>query len=164
MTAQRSDLFIYEGREFQIAGVSGQGLFNPLDHGIRTWPCTTALWRGFHCKYALSKNKLILKELEICHEGDPPSIFGVSLVEPERTTSRRAVFQDLAWPLAYEGGMLLGAEFIRQLYVHMGFHPPWKYRKVMELIFKEGVLIETHDRSEQMAQVRERMQEQDSGS
>lgn len=38
------------------------------------------------------------------------------------------------------GGLLLGEGFIQELYVHMGFHPAWKYLHVIELIFEGGQL------------------------
>jgi hypothetical protein len=37
----------------------------------------------------------------------------------------------------------------------MGFHPAWKYKTVIELIFDAGVLKEEFDRSERMAEIRE---------
>ncbi len=40
-------------------------------------------------------------------------------------------------------------------YVHMGFHPAWKYKRVVELVFDAGVLKQEFDRSERMAEIRE---------
>jgi hypothetical protein len=37
----------------------------------------------------------------------------------------------------------------------MGFHPPWKYETVIELVFDSGILKFTFDRSEQMAEIRD---------
>lgn len=53
--------------------------------------------------------------------------------------------------------MLLGRGFIRELYVHMGFDPAWKYEEVHELLFREGALTEAADRSAGMAALREKM-------
>jgi hypothetical protein len=52
------------------------------------------------------------------------------------------------------GGLLLGAGFIEELYVHMGYHPAWKSKTVLELTFDDGRLDAVHDRSEPMAQRR----------
>ena len=41
--------------------------------------------------------------------------------------------------------------FIQNLYVHMGFHPAWKYREVHELLFEDGRLLHAQDRSAAMA-------------
>jgi hypothetical protein len=37
----------------------------------------------------------------------------------------------------------------------MGFHDPWKYRELTELVFKKGELIEVNDHSEIGAKLRE---------
>jgi hypothetical protein len=37
----------------------------------------------------------------------------------------------------------------------MGFHPAWKYERVLELLFENGVLVQEFDRSEAMAEVRQ---------
>lgn len=36
----------------------------------------------------------------------------------------------------------------------MGFHPAWKYEKVVELVFEGGVLQKAGDRSAEMAELR----------
>ncbi|MBS3793093.1 hypothetical protein KGY77_10685, partial [Candidatus Bipolaricaulota bacterium] len=59
------------------------------------------------------------------------------------------------YELDYTGGLLLGDEFIQDLYTHMGFQAPWKYEKVIELIFEEGKLQKETDRSERMAVLRD---------
>jgi hypothetical protein len=62
------------------------------------------------------------------------------------------------WPIRvrqpFTGGLLLGAGFIRELYVHMGHQPAWKYTEVLELTFDDGRLTLVHDRSELMGQRR----------
>ena len=65
------------------------------------------------------------------------------------------VYEDLALPVSFTGGLLLGADFIEEMYVHMGFHPAYKYRRVVELSFAEGRLAEARDVSEAMARFRE---------
>lgn len=54
--------------------------------------------------------------------------------------------------IPFSSGLLLGDGFIRELYVHMGFHPAWKFERVVELIFEGGQLTRSHDRSEQLAE------------
>ena len=38
----------------------------------------------------------------------------------------------------------------------MGFHPAYKFRSVHELLFEQGTLTRSFDRSERMAQIRAR--------
>jgi hypothetical protein len=67
------------------------------------------------------------------------------------------VFKGMGAPMPFTGGVLLARDFVERLYVHMGFHPAWKFRTVHELLFQEGRLVNEFDRSEQMEHVRERM-------
>ena len=53
--------------------------------------------------------------------------------------------------------MLIADDFISELYEHMGFHPPWKYKVVWELVFEEGRLLKAVDCSQRMAEVRDRL-------
>ena len=61
--------------------------------------------------------------------------------------------------LDYTGGLLFARGFLQELYVHMGFHPAWKYTGVVELAFDNGVLQRQFDRSERMAEIRQRVLE-----
>jgi len=60
----------------------------------------------------------------------------------------------------FTGEILAADQFIRELYVHMGFHPAWKYETVYELVISHGTILDTKDVSEQMAQLREQMTRQ----
>ncbi len=59
--------------------------------------------------------------------------------------------------VAFTGGLLLAQCFKSELYVHMGFHPPWKYEVVRELSFEDGRLSREVDRSSAMAEIRARL-------
>jgi hypothetical protein len=50
--------------------------------------------------------------------------------------------------------LLIADDFIQSLYVHMGFHPAWKYRTVLELAFEGGQEVAVHDMSAQMEALR----------
>jgi hypothetical protein len=51
---------------------------------------------------------------------------------------------------------MLGKDFIVELYVHMGFQPAHKFRKVIELLLVDGRVVNSIDRSREMADVRNR--------
>lgn len=158
MTAQASDQITYKGDCYAIAGVKGEGLFDPEEFGIKPQGVCTACYRGFLCVYKVDEHQLVLDSLFINSETPFPPLFGI---EPKAKGRRSIVFaaeyEGLHHPIAYSGGLLAADEFIRELYVHMGFHPPWKYRVIHELIFQKGQLVEEHDRSDQMAMIRERL-------
>jgi hypothetical protein len=180
MTAQINDVVLYRGREHDLAGISGTGFFDPAEHGLQPHGFSTACWRGFHCTYEVAEQSLFLTRLNIglslddraaLEAGGGPRLFGraprrytirghsVNVHTGETKTSWDSSdflvdgFREL---IPFTGGLLLGAGFISRMYVHMGFHPPYKYRVVHELIFESGRLVEECDRSEQMAELRRR--------
>jgi hypothetical protein len=164
MTAQVNDSILYRLEKYAIAGINGAGLFQPEDHGITPVAISTGCWRGYYCTYEVVDASLRLKQLHIgLNEQDQaaaercegPLLFGAG---PSYSESERCfVYDGLQELIAFTGGLLLGAEFIWDFYVHMGFHPAWKYRTVHELIFEQGRLIGEADRSKDMAQLREGM-------
>jgi hypothetical protein len=149
MTAQFSDVVLYEKRRYALAGISGSGLFDPSEHDIRVRMISTACWRGYLCEYTVEDNQLFLTALQLGAAQPPEEVFGAH-VQPGAT----AVYRPIRVRQPFTGGLLLGAGFIEELYVHMGFHPAWKYKTVLELTFDDGRLDAAHDRSEPMAQRR----------
>ena len=101
-------------------------------------------------------NLNLLAEDKGFHRQEGPSINGVT---PTGSLGKSDWFNNhykgLKYHLEYTGGLLLADGFIAALYVHMGFHPAWKYRHVLELIFANGVLKQEFDRSERMAELRQ---------
>lgn len=154
MTAQRHDQFDYSPETYDLVGVDGHGLFQPRQHGLRPGGRSTACERGFVCSYALSDAQLILNGLSLSCGGKPPALFGVGPTSDDRLgyTYRR-----LRHLVAFTGRLLIGTDFIPELYVHMGFQSAWKYKTVRELEFDEGRLIVDTNQSEESAAQRERM-------
>jgi hypothetical protein len=168
MTAQISDIVRYLDRNFSLSGVKGTGLFDPRQHGLEPQMLSTACYRGFICTYRVVDEGLYLEELRVglSHEqkqainaGKGPLLFGQKPhTGPDHHS--RIMYSGLHSPVAFSGGLLLADGFMRELYVHMGFHPAWKFREVHELLFEEGMLVEAVDCSAAMARVRERMKQQ----
>jgi hypothetical protein len=161
MTAQAPDVVRYAGRDYELAGVRGTGLFDPRDHGVEFVATTTANWRGHVPVYVVRDERLVLDALRDVglpdvDPGEPlgedlPRINGVAPVWGEWSLE----YRDLDLPLAFTGGLLLASGFLAELYVHMGFAPAWKFEVVHELVFEDGRLVRAHDRSAQVARVRE---------
>lgn len=57
------------------------------------------------------------------------------------------VYEHLNLTYAYIGKILIGKDFIRSYYIHMGFHRPWAYKDLLELLFENGKLVKTVDHS-----------------
>jgi hypothetical protein len=146
MTAQIPDTADYQGTRYALAGVSGRGLFDPAKHGIAVGVLSTACWRGYLCEYAVEHGELLLTALELGGAKPPAELFGAQA---------QLGYSARYWPIRvrqpFTGGLLFGDGFIRQLYVHMGYHPAWKYETVLELTFDDGRLESVRDRSEAMA-------------
>ncbi|MFW6163890.1 MAG: hypothetical protein ACODAJ_14055 [Planctomycetota bacterium] len=162
MTAQAHDLVTWHGEAYDLCGANGDGLFDPVAHGLTPAPMCTACWRGYVCHYAVEEGCLILDDLMVTNAKTPagrepvlgPAIRGVE-PEPEGESFFNCVYRGVGLPVAYSGGMLLGRGFIRELYVHMGFHPAWKFERVVELVFADGRLERHRDLSDRMREVRE---------
>jgi hypothetical protein len=175
MTAQIPDIVTYCGQQYSVAGVDGTGLFKPENHGLVPQALSTACWRGFHCEYAVQDTALLLEQVNIgLSDKDFASgaqIFGRAFESysfeakkfekgvwvPVTVVAHDKRVQGLYQPMCFTGGLLLGREFIREMYVHMGFHPAHKFRVVHELIFENGNLQEAFDRSEEIANFRKAM-------
>jgi len=173
LTAQISDRITVDGRVYALAAAKGTGLFDPTDVGLHPFPSCTACWRGFVCDYEVREGSLMLDTLHVAlrnPEGPAaplaaaPVINGVAPTAPdERWAGFNTVYEDLRLTVLFSGEMLIGDRFIRELYVHMGFHPAWKYRDVLRLTFERGCLSERRDVSDEMAEMRSRQEPAPSG-
>jgi hypothetical protein len=166
VTAQVPDFVLVDGVEYALAGVSGERLFDPSEHGIEPRAMSSACWRGYVCWYELAAEQLLLSRLvvgggtkqrgRVLAEGDE------LLGEPVQAATGsfwRGCWEvaALAKPMPFAGGLLLGADFVTSTYVHMGHHPAWKYRQVIEVLVTDGKVTEVADRSSEMAELRERI-------
>lgn len=164
MTAQLHDLFTLDATDHAVVGVNGTGLFEPTRYGLHPVGTCSACWRGYRCRYAVAAGKLVLAELSLSlghgFGGDfvperGPELKGVIPIPPRDERSFFNNFYEyLTLPVDFTGGMLIADGFIDELYVHMGFHPAWKYQRVIELIFERGSLFEERDVSDRVAAMR----------
>jgi len=159
MTAQMPNIFQYRGQQYSIAGISGTGFFNPQEHNLKPIGTCSACWDGYICSYTLQDQRLVLSELRIELNEPAPELFGIQPVPTSEPSFWSAIYEGLQQPIPYTGGLLIARGFIRELYVHMGHHPAWKYTEVHELIFDNGKLLQETDRSAQIAEVRRNIDE-----
>jgi len=163
MTAQVNDSVFHRKINYALAGISGSGLFEPEAHGLKPAAIFSACWRGYCVTYAIEDGRLVMTKVSMgfsredemrAKVGRGPTLFGVLA----RREGQRGFwnYNSLHERVAFTGGLLLAHGFIEQLYVHMGFHPAWKYRDVRELLFEDGHLRDEFDRSVEVEQVRVR--------
>ena len=169
MTAQFPDSFIYNDKEYDLVAYSAEEPFNPTQLGFNPVGACSACWRGYIAKYSLEADEnLILKDLSLSlfevtgmemKAIRGKSINGVLPAQDDHLSFLNNHYENINLSLRYTGGMLIVDDFIQDLYVHMGFHPAWKYREVHELIFEEGRLRSANDRSAEMAEIRKDLAE-----
>jgi len=159
MTAQINDSFLFQVQKFSIVGVNGERLFHPAEYGLQPLPRITSCWRGFVCTSKTLHNELLLDTLQTNLDLAGPAINNI-LPEFSTRSTFNNTYHDLNLHIDFSGGMLVANGFIQALYVHMGFHPAWKYETVIELAFSNGYLLDTKDVSGQMAELREKMTRQ----
>lgn len=169
VTAQLPDVVELEGCAHAIAGIAGAGLFDPRDFGLEPVALSSACWRGFEARYAVRDGALHLARLQINLQGERPGRLPVAPTLRGRTgrleSSGKGSRMMLSASFTYEelgvmpftGGLLLTDGFIEHLYVHMGFHPAWKFERVVELLIESGHVVASLDRSAALKEVRDRL-------
>ena len=155
MTAQIGDIYKYKKKEFTVVALSSVMLFDPKNYGMEPHASSTACWRGYWCEQ-------LLKDLYLYNSDDKyPPLNGVEVSLPEfkeykcqggkkiimKAHFGHRVYKDVNIPIPYTGKILLGDGFMREYYIHMGFQRGWAYKKLIELVFEEGILLECNDLS-----------------
>jgi hypothetical protein len=79
MTEQIPDGFEYEGRNYSIVDVDGDGLFNLMQYEMKPVSWCTACWSGYLCTYKIQHQTLYLNTLEVCLT--EPSLGGMKEVK-----------------------------------------------------------------------------------
>ena len=159
MTAQIPDSFLHEDKKISIVGVHGGSLFNPLEYDLQPLPRITSCWRGYVCMYMNFHNKLVLDTLQVNLGNEGPVIHRIRPVF-SNTGMFDNTYNDMNLPIDYTGELLVAEGFIRDLYVHMGFHPAWKHETVFKLTVSHGSVLDTKDVSQEMAVLRNKMKSQ----
>ena len=166
VTAQISDFVELDGTTYSIAGVDGGPLFDPAAHDIQPTAISTACWRGYVCWYGVETGELRLTKLvlgiasKVAGQPVEPgrSLLGSVAVPTDSPVGGGLEIDGIGLLVPFTGSLLLGEGFVRSTYVHMGFHPAWRFESVVELLLTDGTLTGRHDRSAEFAAIRQRIQ------
>jgi len=158
MTGQITDQFKYEGEIYELVGIDGDSLYAAEDFGITTQMASTACWRGYQTFYDCVNGELILDSLQV-RTKNKVTINGVA---PKETVDEdgdawaffNLIYENLALKTQFTGSILLARDFIREMYVHMGFQSPESFKKVIEIEVKDGDIIKVTDISDRMEERR----------
>lgn len=161
MTAQIGDKFMFRGSNYSIVAISTPMRFNPADFGIIPMGICTACWAGYWCEYDISEKGIVLKNLYINAKDDNyPAINGVEAMgdgERDFKYMGHHLYKDIQIPMKYTGKILVGKDFLREYYIHMGYQHAWAYQTLVEFIFEDGILLDTVDHSQIAEKIREEM-------
>ena len=159
MTAQIGDKFTFHGSDYSIVAISTPIQFNPVQFGITPLSACTACWAGYWCEYDISEEGIVLKNLYInSRDNNYPAINGVEAEEDEREKFQymgHHLYKNIGIRMKYTGKILVGKDFLREYYIHMGYQREWAYQTLVEFIFEDGNLIETVDHSNMAEKLRE---------
>ena len=144
MTVQISDKFEYCKQEVTLLAVESFPLYDPCEHGYKPQAMSTACWRGYVCEYEVARGRLLLKNLRVNDE------------------DKGYLNERIYFPLDYSGKILIGSN-LDGMYSFTGFQESYGFEEVIELSFKEGVLVYRKDYSERAKAIRELI-ERDSDS
>jgi len=156
LTAQIPDRVIFRDEEYELIGLAGGELFNPVQFGMEPAMISTACYRGFYATYELTGDVLYLQQVTLREKhGKYPPIQGIEAeCDPFRGEILQGTYHSLDFPMPFSGKLRLAKDFIEELYVHMGFQDATAFRTVYDLTLEAGKLVEVEDRSEEVEKIR----------
>lgn len=165
MNTRPIDRFDYCEKQYFLAGISGDILFNPCLYGLKLTPPNSACWHGYQAWYQVRGGALRMKSLKVWSEEVetlPLLLYGAPfhLREGEDVGALFADFdgayEDCPEPVPFTGGLLLGRGFVPEYALIRRPSPVLKFRRLHELIFSRGRLVKAQDCSHQIAELRRR--------
>ena len=152
MTAQISDTFIFKGEGCGLIGMEGGPLVTPEQFGMNPTMMDTSCYRGFYVCYELTEDGLYLRGLTLREENN--NYLHIDSVLPEKDDDYNFSYRNLNVPVPFTGQIRLAKEFIRELYVHMGYQKPTAFVTVYDITLENGKIIDVKDRSREMEKKR----------
>ncbi|OGB69822.1 MAG: hypothetical protein A2486_04440 [Burkholderiales bacterium RIFOXYC12_FULL_65_23] len=129
MTAQISDRLLYQGKQHEIFGEPLNAYLGQMKNRPRFQVVSTALWRGYICKWAIEDGKLFLLSLQGILEND--EIVSIKTLFPE---SSGRVHAD------WFSGILRLPQGRRIEYVHMPYASV--YEKDLFIRVQDGMVLD----------------------
>ena len=173
MTAQIGDIYKHKNEEYSIVALSAPLSFNPKNYGLEPQPSSTACYRGYWCDYDITDDGLFLENLYLFNgDGNYPDFLGKSIspvkyqecdcYRGKKKTRKKIprfmghrVYENVQLLIPYTGKILLGKDFLREYYIHMGYQRPFAYKTLKEFIFEDGIPLDIIDHSETAEKLRE---------
>lgn len=152
MTAQITDVFHFNGKNYSLIGKTKGELASPQQFGMNPVRIHTACYRGFYAEYELTQEALYLRKLTL-RERDERYI-PIGKIHPERDDDYQAVYRGLSEITPFTGKIRLANGFIEDLFIHMGYQKATAYKTILDLSLQDGKIVELIDRSMEIKQKR----------
>ena len=164
MTAQRSDTILFTGDEYSLIGWIGGPLASPAQFGMETEMMSTACYRGFYATYELTEEALYLRELtlslsrlrEIYDDGsvaEEKDYLPIGGIEPAKE-KHQATYHGLSEVIPFTGKIRLAKNFIAEFDMEREGGSPIAFKTVLDITLKDGRIVESKDRSQELKQQR----------
>jgi hypothetical protein len=166
MTGQEPDRLYYKDQKFELVGMKGKGLLIPSDFGIETHMTATSCRRGYIMRYKIVENQLVLDGFWFSSKTD--DLPEISAIKPNKLSEETAKegdfmhsmftyeYRNLNMNLQFKGNVLLAKDLIRSKYVHMGFQSSSAYKTVLKIDFKDGIIVNIEDKSNEAKKARKK--------
>lgn len=129
MTAQISDSLFYQGKQHQVYGEPLNAYLGQMKNCPRFQVASTALWRGYLCKWAIEDGKLFLLSLQ-------------GILENDEIASLRTLFPESSGRIHADwfSGILRLPQGRRIEYVHMPYASV--YERDLFIRLQDGMVLE----------------------
>lgn len=156
MTQQIPDLFNYKDQHLRVSDIEGSGLHVASDFKIKTRSATTACWRGFVMQYVITDNQLMLDNIWFKPETQElPKINGIEPIpitreaEPTWAFFFSHAYKNLNKKVSFNGSLEIRKYITESQFIEMGFMSPNVHRTALKLDFKDGMIVDAEDISQQ---------------
>jgi hypothetical protein len=153
LTGQVSDEVRYNREVYSLVGINGEGLPDPADFGIRTKMASTACWRGYQMFYDCVDSELVL-DVMLANTDEAKPVNGVKPGISKDSFGFNHIYENIGLKTKFTGRILIGRDFVQEMYVHMGFQSAESYRDVLELEVENGNIVNIVNLAEVMEQRR----------
>lgn len=150
---QNNNQVILKGESYSLLLCEKENIFHPQELGIMpVWPKTAGT--DSVSVYEIDDYRLYLRDCNISFEGSFPDIQGVSPAPAEGGTVK---YEGLHYFLNFSGAVIIARD--KQIEEeNSGLLSCYGYHKVLELIFRCGVLVTTIDHSRSMRRIRKNIE------
>lgn len=156
MSTQILDTVHYQQSNYEIIEVKGKGLPTPQDFGMKADELSTACYRGYFMEYICRNGRLTLTGMTVCAENDRfTAVGGVKPVVDSKFHTAR--YNKLNVPTLFTGSVLMSGDAVRSASERPSLlRKMSSQRRVLELRFEAGELVDVVDYSNRLTQLRGR--------